>query len=290
MMKIQSFMLDSGGDNIFCSLFGESSANTSVCTIIFLPLFEERMWSHRIAYNFALQLAQKNNPVLIWDYFGYGESDGDSEDFTIGRCCQDTEGIIENLKKNHGFSDFIFLGIRTGGGIACHVINGISGHISGLVLWAPLMDFKGVVLKSLRSTISTQSYVFKKIVANRETILDELAKSGKCERDNYILNHIDGYRIGMGFYEEIMNFPKIDIPNKADLPIIYIDVIPQAKEAIFQKNEQAQREAFCDYYELTYNYVADREFWLNSKDFEQYSGKLYSKTMEWLESRKMLAV
>lgn len=285
MSKIRNFFMKSGDRHIFCSMIGEPR-DSKVCMLIFLPLFEERMWSQRVAFNFALKIAENGNPVLMWDYYGYGESDGDSEDFTLHDCCKDTRIIIEYLKSEYRFSSFNFLGIRTGCGIACHVLSQDATDVEGAVFWAPVIDLKNFIFNALRSTITTQSFVFKKIVANRDIILSELMQIGNCSRGGYILNHIDGYRIGKKFYEEILYSSVIGLPNEEDISKLYLDVLPKGKEALLKKIKDEQEEKLMGIPNTSYVIETDKEFWVNSMNYDQTSEKLYSITMEWLKSAR----
>lgn len=281
MNKVKSFFLKSGERSIFCTLIGDTSKVTSY-TIIFLPLFEERMWSQRIAYNFAHNMSETGQLVLMWDYYGYGESDGDSEDFSLKYCIDDIRTIINYMISEYCISTYNFLGIRTGCCIAFHIILDNNFVVNKLVLWAPITDIKAYVFKALRSTISTQSYVFKKIVANRDTILEELLKNGNCIRDGYILNHIDGYRIGKLFYEEIV-ITKVGLPINEELPILYLDIVPADKEGLKNKIAEEKQKSLVNQKNVLYHIETEREFWLNCLDYSQISDNLNSLTVQWLQ-------
>jgi len=282
MNNVKSFFLKSGERSIFCTLFGNTSKVTSY-TIIFLPLFEERMWSQRIAYNFAQNMSETGQLVLMWDYYGYGESDGDSEDFSLKYCIDDIRTIINYMISEYCISTYNFLGIRTGCSIAFHIILDNNFAVNKLVLWAPITDIKAYVFKALRSTISTQSYVFKKIVANRDTILEELLRNGNCIRDGYILNHIDGYRIGKLFYEEIVISKNVGLPINNELPILYLDIIPADKEGLKNKMAEEKQKSLVNQKNVLYHIETEREFWLNCLDYSQISDNLNSLTVQWLQ-------
>jgi hypothetical protein len=280
---IKNFFLDSGEEKIFCSIFGDPKS-AKKCIFIFLPLFEERMWSQRVAFNFAVEAAARDNLVIMWDYYGYGESDGDSEDFTLHKCWADTCEIIKYLKSEYEFKEFNLLGIRTGCGIICDILNQGLQNITRIVFWAAIQDLKNFIFNALRSTISTQSYVFKKIVANRDTILNELLLSDECSRGGYILNHIDGYRIGKRFYEEIVALEDMILPQGNNILINYLEIVPSGKHGLLANIKEARQKEFAGRSNISHSIVIDREFWMNNSDYSQRSDKLYAATIEWLEN------
>ncbi len=283
MDDIKTLFLDSNGKKILCNIFSGLNTKNS-CILFFLPLFEERMWSQRIAFNFARLCATKGILIVMWDYYGYGESDGDSEDFTVQRCSEDTMIILDYLKSEYGITSYSFLGIRSGCGIVCNIIKKELLYPSNLVLWAPVIDLKSYVFNALRSTISTQSHVFRRVVANREVILNELLKQGKCSREKYLLNHIDGYRIGRTFYEEIISFNEVDLSLIADIPILFLDVFPLNKKTMFETIKKNQDKKMGGINNIFYENVIDSEFWINRMDYSQVSPEAYEKILRWFKS------
>jgi hypothetical protein len=280
MDKIKTLFLDSHGKRILFSMFA-GSENTKSCILFFLPLFEERMWSQRIVFNFAKLCAEQGISVIMWDYYGYGESDGDSEDFTIQACSEDVKTILEYLKSEYEIVDVGFLGIRSGCGIACNILEKGFVKASNLVLWAPVLDLKGFIFNALRSTISTQSHLFRKVIANRDIILNELLEQGKCSREKYILNHIDGYRIGKTFYKEILSSDETDLSLLKDLPILYLDVLPPTKEVMLEEIKYSQNKKMAGINNINYEIVIDGEFWINRMNYSQSAASAYEKILNW---------
>ena len=284
MNKINRFYHYTGSGKIFYTIIGEPSPE-KICTIIFLPLFEERMWSQRIVFNFALELAEKNGVAVIYDYTGYGESDGDTEDFSFSQCQHDLNSLLATIKETFHLTKFTFLGVRTGCSIIVDYFNQIKTHDTAIVLWAPVLDIEKFVFKELRSTISTQSYVLKKIIAKREVILEELKKHGKCEKKGYLLNHIDGYRIGKTFQDEFSSFDGQSMLKELECPKLYIDVIPIKKLKMQDSIKEKMLAELSDVKNLNYKIIAANEFWINSRDYTQKSIDVYHATLQWYEKQ-----
>lgn len=277
MDNINSFFYDTGKGQLFCTLIGNPSTSKT-CTIYLAPLFEERMWSQRVAFNFALELWKNlRQPVFMFDYFGYGESDGDTEDFSLLRFRQDLRQILTLLEKKYGFLHFILWGIRTGCALAIESLS-INSSIVSFVLWSPLLNLKDYVYSQLRSTLASQTAVFRKIHAKRDDILNELLEHGKCEREDYLLNHIDGYRIGKAFYQETLQWDHNNLTQKQNIPALLVDIISSKGS----KNSSGLTELQKNSNEkLTYQKVEANPFWLDGRDYSQTSEEVYRISLQW---------
>ncbi len=198
---LRAFLKTKNG-NLFYTHIGDSTISDE-CTIYFSPLFEERMWTQRISFNFANELWNNiNQPVCLFDYPGYGESFGDTEDFTFDKCRQSITDLVNMLKKDFGYKRFNLWGVRTG----CVLLldNMYFDEILSVVLWAPVFELKKYMYTELRANVASQSSLFGKNLATRDNIIGEVLQDDKCIRDGYYLNQIEGYRFGNKLYNEIL--------------------------------------------------------------------------------------
>ncbi len=280
---VQNFFHDTGAGRIFCTLIG-SADSAQECVIYFSPLFEERMWAQRIAYNFAIDLAaDEKRAVLMFDYYGYGESDGDAEDFTLAQCRVAVESLLALLRKR-GMSRFACWGIRTGCAVALASLPpGIS--LSSAYFWAPVFNLQEYVFDSLRATIAAQYMIFNKSLVTRDIILEELVKTGKCVREGYVLNYIEGYRFGDLFYKEVLSMghdPGLDL---IECPVLLAEVVnPAAMRGTKSENAPHAGKATVDNTKVSCMRVAERKFWVIGRDYCQRADALYNATHGWLES------
>ncbi len=283
-VDIESFFHDTGKGRIFCTLIGTPHPSKE-CVVYFSPLFEERMWSHRIAFNFALELAARGKQVvLMFDYHGYGESDGEPESFTLARCRDDMESLLA-LMGTLGFTRFSWWGIRTGCAVSLAVL---PPHllISSAFLWAPVLNLQEFIYDSLRATIAAQYMIFNKAVVTRDIILEELAEFGQCSRDGYLLNYIEGYRFGKTFYQETQNLEHLLDLNLLTFPSLVLELLrPGMKIAKTDIKPSKVREASRANQNISYLQVTDRQFWLIGKDYSQRAEALYRATAGWLDER-----
>ena len=282
-LNIENFFHDTGNGRIFCTLIGPRCA-TNTCLIYFSPLFEERMWSQRIAFNFAQDLAaQGKYTVLIFDYYGYGESEGEAEEFTLARCRQDVENLLSVLRKK-GFSRFAIWGIHTGCAVALSSIP-LSLNLSSIVLWEPVFGLKKYIYDGLRATITTESTMFKQVLATRDTIIEELLTIGKCVREGYQLNCLDGYRFGRDFYKETLNLKYGQELNILNCPSLLINIhtsqsINIKKVANGSDNIESQQNVNLQCIQVIY-----RKFWLIGRDYSVRAEPFFKSSLDWLRDK-----
>ncbi len=280
--KVESFFHSTGNGQIFCTIVGQMIEGKE-CLIYLAPFFEERMWTQRIAFNFARSFFENTGqPVLIFDYYGYGESDGDSEDFSLNRCQHNLQNLLDFIQKKYNVSCFSLWGIRTGAFLALYLHQQIPS-INSLLMWAPVLDLKKFIYQQLRSTIASQGTIFKKIIATRDVILQELIESGKCERDGYLLNHIDGYRIGKTFWQEIVESGSIDNGSLThDVPTLFLDIMPPKGRKAKSKEPEYQEGGNQN---LVYDNVDANSFWDYGLDYSQKADIVYSASLAWWHNR-----
>lgn len=278
--NIQHFFCGSEKKRIFCSLI-RSADISKECVIYFPPLFEERMWCQRVSFNFARDLAARGKrSVLIFDYYGYGESDGHAEDFSLSRCRSDVYSLISVMQEK-GFTSFVLWGIRTGCAVAlASVVPNV--RISSAILWAPVFDLKEYLYGSLRATMATEMSMFKKILAKREVILEELVQTGACWREGYQLNNIEGYRFGKTFYQEMLSADYKVEPDSVTFPT-FIAEISSEEELNGKEVVELGRDRSTDMNSgITRVAVPGRKFWLIGRDYSQTEDALYQITCDWL--------
>lgn len=278
-ITINNFFHEIGKRRIFCTLISPLVFSEK-CIIYFSPIFEERMWCHQTAFNFARELAGSHGyNVLMFDYFGYGESDGNPEDFSMENCRIDIKELLTLMKKK-GVSRFILWGIRTGCAIALMAMKGCE-RVTSALLWAPVMDLQKYLFESLRSTMTAQFWLFKKSIVKRETILEELINNGQCKRDGYVLNYVEGYRFGKSFYLETLNLDHDFNLNQIPFPILIIETILNNINNIKPMKLEDKKE-YNENPNITYYQIPERKFWLINDYYSQRTDTIYQVSQEWL--------
>jgi pimeloyl-ACP methyl ester carboxylesterase len=119
-----------------------SSAEHDCAALICSPIFHEHVRTHRILRQVAAALAEAGFPVLRFDYFGIGDSSGNSEDGTMGRWLADIATAALELKDMSGKKKLTVIGVRMGASLA---IQALSKEMScnRAVLWDPVVSGAG---------------------------------------------------------------------------------------------------------------------------------------------------
>ncbi len=91
---------------------------------------------HRLFWKISKQLEENGVASLRFDYRGCGESEGNSQDFTIKDYMADAKKAVKKLLKTKGLdkNNIALIGISTGGIVAAYVANQLSDIIKKVVL------------------------------------------------------------------------------------------------------------------------------------------------------------
>jgi len=117
--------------------------------VICQPFGQEYVRCHRLLRVLAATLARSGLPVLRFDYFGCGDSRGESEDATLERCVADVGEAVRFVRGRTRALSVDLLGLRLGASIAMRFAADCRGQIGRMVLWDPVV--RGVdFLRSMR--------------------------------------------------------------------------------------------------------------------------------------------
>ncbi len=103
------------------------------------PMGQEYMRSHRAYRSLAGRLARKGFHVFRFDYFGTGDSAGESEEGSPRIWLENIATAIEELRESAAVERVTLVGLRLGGALAAIAATGNS-DVEELVLWDPVVD------------------------------------------------------------------------------------------------------------------------------------------------------
>jgi hypothetical protein len=115
-------------------LHGTRDSETGV--LICAPLGHEYLRSHFVLQRLARRLAQVGVPTLRFDYFGSGDSLGESRDATCARWQNDIVAAAHELKQRTAARRIVGVGVRLGATLLTNVCGRCEFH--RLVLWDPV--------------------------------------------------------------------------------------------------------------------------------------------------------
>jgi uncharacterized protein len=124
-------------------LFGyyePAQANSSKLRAVLLchPMGNEQVFAYRSMRQLAARLVRAGFHVLRFDYFGTGDSYGDTGEGDLAGWCGDIETAIEELKEITGATKVDLAGLRLGANLSARVAADRPQEINKLILWEPL--------------------------------------------------------------------------------------------------------------------------------------------------------
>jgi uncharacterized protein len=102
------------------------------------PMDNEQVFAYRTMRQLAARLVRTGSHVLRFDYYGTGDSYGDTGEGDLSSWCEDIETAIEELKAISGAAKVSLAGLRLGANLSARVAAQQPKEIDKLVLWEPL--------------------------------------------------------------------------------------------------------------------------------------------------------
>jgi uncharacterized protein len=114
--------------------------------VLCYPLWQEYMRAHRAFRQLAMLLSKAGFSVLRFDYFGTGDSAGESDAGDVSRWTHDISTAIDELKDTAGVSRVSLVGLRLGASLAAAVAT-VRKDLDRIILWDPVVGGKAYVEK-----------------------------------------------------------------------------------------------------------------------------------------------
>jgi pimeloyl-ACP methyl ester carboxylesterase len=115
----------------------------SAAVLLCNPFGEEAARAHRIYRVLATQLERSGYPVLRFDYFGTGDSMGESSHVSVDRWLDDIGLAANELTAAVGARKLVAIGLRLGGTLAALSASRDKVRLRHLVLWDPVVSGAG---------------------------------------------------------------------------------------------------------------------------------------------------
>ncbi|HKW35892.1 MAG TPA: alpha/beta fold hydrolase [Candidatus Acidoferrum sp.] len=107
--------------------------------VICQPVGHEYINCHRALRQLATRLCDAGFPVLRFDYYGCGDSAGQSEEGSIAQWREDTMTAVSVARQRTGAPQICLLGLRLGGALAM-MAAAEQGDLESIVLWDPVLN------------------------------------------------------------------------------------------------------------------------------------------------------
>lgn len=110
----------------------------SAAVLMCNPMGEEASRAHRLYRVLAMQLDRAGYAAQRFDYFGTGDSAGDSKDFDVTASRTDIEVAAAELTRLSGVNRLVLVGLRLGATLAALACEPLCPR--HLVMWDPVVD------------------------------------------------------------------------------------------------------------------------------------------------------
>ena len=149
-----------GSERALFGLFHASGASARKAVLLCPPLGQDQIRCHRLYRQLAQALAAEGIAVLRFDYYGTGDSAGDSADVDWQRCMADTAVAAGELRTRAGVDRVFAFGARLGGSIA--LASAAQARFAGVVAWDPVLDGQAYVaqLDAMQSALCADGQRF----------------------------------------------------------------------------------------------------------------------------------
>ena len=142
-----------GPERALFGLFHAAGKLARKAVLLCPPLGQDQIRCHRLYRQLAQALVGEGVAVLRFDYYGTGDSAGDSAEVDWARCVADTATAAAELRARSGIDQVFAFGARLGASIA--LASAAQARFAGVVAWDPVLDGHAYVeqLDALQSAL-----------------------------------------------------------------------------------------------------------------------------------------
>ena len=127
--------------------------------VLCYPMGQEYMRIHRTYVELARSLADSGRHILRFDYYGCGDSGGETTDGSLRQWTDDIRQAIQELCSQTGVRNVYLVGARIGANLALNVGITTDG-VAGVVLWEPIVngaDYLAALRRSHRDLLASNT-------------------------------------------------------------------------------------------------------------------------------------
>lgn len=135
---------------LFGALHRARSNGIKSGVILCYPMGQEYMRIHRTYVELARSLADSGHDTLRFDYYGCGDSGGETTDGTLKRWSDDICQAIQMLRAQTGVRRVYLVGARIGANLALSAA-AKAEDLAGIVLWEPVVNGADHIATLLRA-------------------------------------------------------------------------------------------------------------------------------------------
>lgn len=218
----RAFFLEKKDKRIYCVEYlprHDYSKNHGV--ILCRPIWGERIRTRRIFTNLARTLSVEGFSVITCDYFGDGNSGGETLDMSYSGMVDNIILLHEYMQSEYQIPGFSLVGFLVGSNIAMDAQYRIL-DLERMILFEPLLSPIDKMKEALRANLSSQMVVHKKIIKNRDELIEDIK--------NDIPVNIDGFVIGKLFWESFEKASPLTIQSDFSGTAVIFSIVEKGRK------------------------------------------------------------
>ncbi len=181
------FFLKHHDKSIYCvEYLPQNGKGIGMGVIICTPIWGERIRTHRIFTSLGRELEKKNSYVFTCDYYGDGNSQGESHQLSFENIIEDLESLHKHTLEKYNIQNYHFVGYRLGASALVPLLDKLNANKA--ILIDPILNPVSYLEDALRANLTAQMTRHKKIIKNRDVLIKEI-------QDGQLIN-VDGFLIG----------------------------------------------------------------------------------------------
>ncbi len=186
LINERHFFIENKKKNIYCVEYLPKNKKMNHGVILCKSIWGERNRTHRIFTNLSRELSNNGFSVITCDYYGDGNSGGGTLDMTFSGIVNDIETMYKYMKNQLCIEAISMIGFRIGANCLISAVEKFE-YLHSIILIEPEKDLSAFLTKKLRSNISNQMAVHKKITKNREELINDIINDKPVNMDGSLL-------------------------------------------------------------------------------------------------------
>jgi len=227
----------------------------NIGVLLLYPIQQEYMRCHWGFKHMAKLLSKQGFPVFKFDYYGTGDSYGESQDFSLEQCLKDIKLAEQEFKLRSGIHSVAIVGLRLGATLAAMYAN--QNSTKQLILWDPVVQGDS----HLKELSSLQQQLLKRIKENAYFF------SGIKTKQPQPPNELLGYSISESLYHHIQALDLSQIFNSYDDQHIKQQRTILVTSKVTREIQGLKDQLLSQCSNFSYKIVKDNVNWI---DLDQY--------------------